>query len=531
MTANTVYHESTGAFSHIINSYLAQKEDLKSFFRFAPNDEGMAQAIEARKQFPVDRETLVETLLDQYKEEDLSEYCFAQIRSLKDEKTFTVCTAHQPDLMTGYLYFFYKIIHAAKLAQYLKQHFPDNHFVPIFYIGSEDNDLEELSVFHYGERTWRWNTHQTGAVGRMSTKDLQPLIRELTESLVPFGANREKTIQIISEAYNGSHTIAQAIRHIVHAFLGQFGVIVIDADDARLKGLFASVMEKELIHPKSLELVTNVSEKLKVNYQAQAYAREINLFYLKDNIRERIEKSGEGWKVLHTNISWEKESDLLEELSQHPDRFSPNVILRGLYQETILPNVAFIGGGSEVAYWMQLKELFNHYRIFFPALVLRQSTLWMPKYACKLQQKLQLSDEDLFLPTEKLKEIFALKHSGDALDLTAEITDLESVLNRMKTKAESVDTTLSDASKAVKAKISHLTSSLEKKMIRAKKRHLSDQMRQIENLKQFISPEGKLQERHDSFLELYLEYGNEFLTYQYEHTRPWGEQFLIVKGS
>lgn len=531
MTSHTVLHKSTGSFSKLVNNYLAQEENLKSFFNYAPNLEGIAQSIEERKKYPVDRETLVDVLLEQYKDEELSESFVAQIRSLKSENTFTVCTAHQPDLMTGYLYFFYKIIHAAKLAGYLKAHFPGNNFVPVFYIGSEDNDLEELSTFNYGNRNFRWNTQQTGAVGRMKTEDLQPLISDLKKVLAPYGANRDKLIQIISEAYNGTNTIAQAIRHIVHALLGQFGVIVIDADDARLKRLYTPVMEAELLRPESLKLVTNVSERLKTNYQAQAYAREINLFYLKDAVRERIEKAGTGWKVVNTTVSWPDEKNILKELSEHPDRFSPNVILRGPYQESILPDVAFIGGGSEVAYWMQLKELFTHYKIFFPALVLRQSALWMPRQACNLQEKLQLSDEDLFLPEEELKKKYTISVSENSLDLTNELKDLEKVLDQIKNKATSVDWTLSEASKAVKAKISHLTNRLEKKMVRAKKRHLSDQMRQIEKLKSLIFPEDKLQERHDCFLELYLNYGNQFLEYQYQQTFPWGEKFLIVKDN
>lgn len=529
MTTNTISHESTGAFSPIVNSYLAKEEGLTPFFKYAPDIKGIAAAIKDRQHFPIDRKTLVKVLLDQYKQEELSDALHTQIQSLASENTFTVCTAHQPDLMTGYLYFFYKIIHAAKLAHHLKTEFPQNHFVPVFYIGSEDNDLEELSVFHYGEKTWRWQTQQTGAVGRMNTADLQPLLQELKEALVPYGENRDKLIQVISEAYNGTNTIAAAIRHIVHSFLGQFGIVVIDADDARLKALYAPVMSQELTNPKSLDLVTEVSEKLKVHYQAQAYAREINLFYLKDNLRERIEKDSEGWKVRNSAISWQNEKQILEELAEHPERFSPNVILRGLYQESILPNVAFIGGGSEVAYWMQLKELFEHYKVFFPALVLRQSALWMPKFACKLQEKLQLSEEHLFLPLDELKKNYTLSASGDSLELGQEIKDLEDVLDRIKKKAEAVDPTLSGASKAVKAKVSHLTKGLEKKMLQAKKRHLSDQMHQIEQLKANIFPAGKLQERHDCFLELYLEHGNQFLESQYEHTLPWGDRFLIVK--
>lgn len=529
MITRTISHESTGAFSQLVTDYLAQKEDLKPFYKYNPDREGISSAIAERKKFPVDRATLVSVLKEQYQDYDLSESFQKQLQSLASENTFTVCTAHQPDLMTGYLYFFYKIIHAAKLADTLKQQFPEYHFVPVFYIGSEDNDIDELSVFHYEGKTYRWNTQQTGAVGRMSTKDLQPLIKELNENLIPPGKNKETLAAIIAEAYDGKKTIAQAIRHLVHTFLEGFGVVVLDADNDRLKSLYRPIMKQELLQPVAGKMVREVSEKLQEKYKAQAYARDINLFYLKDNLRERIEKNGETWRVVNTNISWESEAEILTELESHPERFSPNVILRGLYQECILPDVAFIGGGSEVAYWMQLKTVFEHYDTFFPTLVLRQSALWMQEKACSLQRKLHLSDEDIFLPTDALQKQYTLENFGDELDLSSVLNDLQEALDKIKHKAEAIDITLSGAAKSVKAKTSHLTHRLEQKMIRAKKRQLSDRMRQITQLKDLLFPLGTLQERYDSFLELYLLFGKEFFKRQYDATLPWGTRFLIVR--
>lgn len=529
MKANTISHQATQSFSKLVTDYLSGTNDLASFYRFSPNIEGLKKAVEARKAFPVNRPVLVEVLKEQYRDYELSPELQKQIDSLHSENTFTVCTAHQPDLMTGYLYFFYKIIHTARLADYLKEHCPDHHFVPVFYIGSEDNDFEELSVFHYEGRTWRWQSSQTGAVGRMSTEDLQPLIKALAKALIPPGENRNHLAAIISEAYDGQKTIAQAIRHIVHTFLGKFGVLVLDADDERLKRCYLPVMADEIRQQKAESLVQTTSQKLNEHYSTQAYARPVNLFYLKDNIRERIEKDKDCWKVLHTDISWPDDDAILEELDNHPDRFSPNVILRGPYQETILPNVAFIGGGSEVAYWMQLKAVFDHYGIFFPALILRQSALWMSRNAVTLQNKLKLSDEELFLPIHQLEKEQVLALSDKELSLQPESQQLASILNQIKEKAGNVDATLINAADAVKAKISHLTERLEKKMLRAEKRHYADRLRQLSNLKDVLFPGDHLQERHDCFLELYLQYGEQFAQTQYEHTQPFGNQFLIVK--
>lgn len=529
MKASTISHQATHSFSKLVTDYLSGAQGLAPFYRFAPDLEGLKKAVEERKNFPVNRPALVEVLKEQYRDYELSSAFQQQIESLLSENTFTVCTAHQPDLMTGYLYFFYKIIHAAKLADHLKENCPGNNFVPVFYIGSEDNDFDELSVFHYEGKTWRWETRQTGAVGRMSTTDLQSLVKALTASLIPPGATRDRLAKAISEAYDGQKTIAQAIRHIVHTFLGKFGVVVLDADDKRLKRCYQPVMADELRHRKAETLVKATSALLNEHYPTQAFARPVNLFYLKDNIRERIEKEDDGWKVLHSNISWPDDDAILAELKAHPEHFSPNVILRGPYQESILPDVAFIGGGSEVAYWMQLKDVYDHYGIFFPALILRQSALWMPKSALDLQHKLKLSDEDLFLSLIQLEKNQVLAISEKELNLHQESGQLEAILEQIKHKAGNIDPTLNSAAEGIKAKINHLTGRLEKKMIRAEKRHYADRMRQINRLKTLLFPDNHLQERHDCFLELYLQFGEQFTEIQYEHTLPFGDQFLLIK--
>ncbi|RYF81666.1 MAG: bacillithiol biosynthesis BshC, partial [Chitinophagaceae bacterium] len=152
------------------------------------------------------------------------------------------------------------------------------------------------------------------------------------------------------------------------------GLIVLIPDHPLLKQQMVKVFSDDLFAHKPFEIVQQTSGKISEAYTAQAFPREINLFYLKDDIRERIEEKEGSFHVLNTTLSFTAE-ELQSELQNHPERFSPNVILRGIYQETILPNLAFIGGGGELAYWLQLKDLFNHYSVVFPVLVLRNSFL------------------------------------------------------------------------------------------------------------------------------------------------------------
>lgn len=521
-------YQSTGFFSDLIADYLDQKENLKPFYEFAPDEQGLQQAIARRKQFPVNRKLLVEVLKKQYHNYVVHPSVAANIESLLDENTFTVCTAHQPNLMTGYLYFIYKIIHAARLAKHLESLNAAERFVPVFYIGSEDNDLDELGVFRFNGIKFRWQTEQTGAVGRMSAKDLQPLLGQLMAQVGPPGPYADQLKEAILNAYKKEHTIAAATRYLVNEFLGPFGVVVLDPDDAQLKQAFIPVLKEELLQPKAFDLVKAPSEALSEQYKAQAFARPINLFYLKDDIRERIERTETGWKVLRTAIHW-TEAELIAEVELHPERFSPNVILRGLFQETILPDVAFIGGGSEVAYWLQLKPVFDHYKIFYPAVILRQSVLWIDKSSYSLQKKIAFTNEALFEPAEKLVRTFVHKHTHKDLQLEDVRQQMNRIFEQIKIKAINIDITLKSSAEAALTKMRHQLDTMEKKMMRAEKRNMAEQLNQIYKLKNKLFPNESLQERYDTFLPYYLDMGPAFFDTLMEATLPFGNQFLIIR--
>lgn len=531
MKIDYISHQETGYFSNLIADYLNGNENLKSFYQFEPNDIGLEKAIQERSHFEVDRNTLVTVLQKQY--EKLPEHPLVQqnIQSLLSKDTFTVCTAHQPNLLTGYLYFFYKILHAAHLTKHLSKQYPEKKFVPVFYIGSEDNDLEELGVFRFRNQKYRWDTQQTGAVGRMSTKDLLPLIERLKRDIGLSSENAKHLQKVIAAAYEGQASIADATRSIIHQLLADFGIVVIDADDAALKRNFLPVLKTELFQPQSHDLVVNSSELLNQYYKAQAYSREINLFYLIDNLRERIEKQGDAWIVVNTSIRWENEKELETELTQHPERFSPNVILRGLYQESILPNVAFIGGGSEVAYWMQLKAVFQHYHVFYPALILRQSAIWLGKKECELRELLDLDVTEMFLKKEALKKHYIYHHCQKELDLSVENKKISDLMGQMKEKCLAIDSSLESSAEAALAKMRHQFKILEQKMIRAEKKNQGIAMQRIENFRLHAFPNESLQERYDSFLAYYLDYGQSFFEVIFKNSLPYGDQFLIVQDN
>ncbi len=526
--AKYISHSDTRFFSRLIEDFLNDDAPLLHFLDYTPNDAGLTIAINNRKNYPVNRTTLHQTISEQYTTLTIPENVQKNIEALKEEKTFTITSAHQPNLLTGYAYFFYKIIHSIKLAQHLSRLYPENKFVPVFYIGSEDNDLDELGVFRFQEKTYRWQTEQTGAVGRMFTNDLQPLLKDFFAALGTHSEETKKLKQIIEQAYQPKHKIADAIRYIINEFLGKYGIIVLDADDKNFKKSFAPILLQELLAPQSDSLIQKTSEALNKTYKAQAFSRPINLFYLKDNIRERIEYNAGIWSVKNTEITFDKEG-ITQEVREFPERFSPNVILRGLYQESILPNVAFIGGGSEVAYWMQLKDVFKHYNVFFPAVILRQSVHFLNKNTVAHIHKMGIALKEIFIPKDEWANKEIDKIFGNEISLEHEEQQLIALLQNIKDKVVNIDKTLANSTEAVMVKINKQLEILRKKIIRAKKRNIENRISELETIKQHAFPYGKLQERYETFMPQYLQYGDKYFDILLQHTLPYGNQFLVIE--
>ncbi len=521
-------YRQTGAFSKIAVDYSDQANALLPFIAHTPDLDGIKNAIAARQQFPTNRQMLVEELQTQYSIVSPSEHVQQNIASLLSPDTFTITTAHQTNIFTGPLYFIYKIIHAIKLADHLNNAIPSSRFVPVYYIGSEDADLEELNHIHLESGKLQWNTQQTGAVGRMKIdKELLKLIDTIEGQLgvLPFG---KEAVSLLRECYRSGEDIQTATFKFVHALFADKGLVVLLPDNARLKSQMKEIFKDDLLQQSASGIVEKTSEKLGRLYKVQAHPRDINLFYLENDTRERIEWHGDKYKVLNTKIEFTKDQ-ILAELEEHPERFSPNVILRGLYQEMILPGVAFIGGGGELAYWLELKDLFEHYKLPYPVQVLRNSFLIIDARMRQKIEKLGFSVTDIFAPAQELLNQLVNRGSGKKVQLNGTLSATEELYEAIKRQAASVDVTLERHVDALKTSTLHRLRELEKKMLRAEKRKYSEQKRHVELIRSRLFPGEGLQERHDNMLGYYARWGSEFLQKLYEHSLVLEQEFVVLE--
>jgi bacillithiol biosynthesis cysteine-adding enzyme BshC len=516
----------TGYFSRIITDYLDQADALRPFYRHPVSREGLRASLEARRQHPPDRDVLVTALKEQYAGVRSGTRVEQNIALLARDNTFTVCTAHQPNIFTGHLYFIYKILHTIRLADWLAAEYPGDHFVPVFYMGSEDADLEELGNIWLGGEKLVWDTKQTGAVGRMNTKGLDRLLYRIEGelSVQPHGP---ELITILKDCYLNSPDIQTATFRFIHTLFAEYGLVVLIPDLASLKKLMIPIFEDDLFQQKPAAIVNETISRIPDQYKVQANPRDINLFYLKDDLRGRIDRDGDQF-IVHGSTLRFSEDEMRKELKSHPECFSPNVILRGLFQETILPNLAFIGGGGEMAYWLELKGLFEYYHVPFPVLILRNSFLLIGSQWKEKMDRAEFSMEDIFRPAEGLINDIVRRESANALSLEHEITEANRYYENLKTLARPVDPSLEQHVEALQARALDPIRTLEKKLLKAEKRKFGDLKRQIHGLKAALFPADGLQERVENFMPWYAAQGPQFIRDLYTRSPVLEQEFVVL---
>ncbi|RIV72344.1 bacillithiol biosynthesis cysteine-adding enzyme BshC [Flagellimonas aequoris] len=532
MDIDCIPFKETGYFSKLICDYLDQHEDLRPFFNRYPKLENFAGQIQEKQtSFPKDhRKVLVDALQRQYQETTISEATSEHITRLADSKTFTVVTGHQLNLFTGPLYFLYKIVSTINLAKKLKDTYPDYHFVPVYWMATEDHDFDEINYFNLHGKKIQWNKKAKGAVGRLSTDGLDQVFDTFAAEVGQFGQS-EALKKIFQQAYLQHNTLAEATRFLANTLFGEQGLVIVDGDDVQLKKLLVPYVRKDIFEQipftKVSESIAELS-KVSSDYTIQVNPREINYFYLKDGLRERIvEKQGK-YHVINTHIDFTPEA-LEKELENHPERFSPNVVTRPLYQEVILPNLCYIGGGGELAYWLELKSYFEALGVPYPMLMLRNSALVITEKQSQKVEKLGLKISHLFLKQHSLINKKIRDISNIDIDFSPQKKLLEEQFKHLYKLAEQTDESFLGAVKAQEVKQKKGLDALEKRLLKAQKRKLKDHVVRLTELQNELFPNKSLQERQWNFSELYLEMGDSFIPILFETLDPFCEKFIILK--
>ncbi len=521
------YHQ-THAFSKLFLDYVDGEEKLKEFYQFAPSITSIPNAIAKKSVENINRNLLVERLTHQYKNISLSKSVEKNISLLADKNTYTITTGHQLAIYTGEWYFIFKIITAINMAKEAKELYPEYNFVPVFWMASEDHDFEEINHIHLKNEKFEWKEKVSGPTGRLKVDELTTL----TESLSHFLQGRkysEELISMFNTAYKKGNTLAEATRILVHELFKEDGLVILDADDVELKKSWALTIEKELRDGNNYKACTSLSEKLRsLEYPTQIFPREINLFYLLDGYRERIIKENESYQTNDGNYIFEQDQ-IFEELKKHPERFSPNVVLRPLYQESILPNLCYIGGPGEIAYWLQLKTVFEQNQVSYPILAWRNSFMLMDKKDKTTWDELGFEMEKIFNSILELENEYVSKHQQEKINLEEEKILLTEYIKALNTKATRVDENLQYSLRGTEKRILGMMERIEHKIWKAEKRKFKTEISQISSIKLKYFPKGKLQERYDNFSFWYASCGKEGMEALKRETKVLQKEFKILE--
>lgn len=511
-------------------AYATADPRLLPFFNLPAELSFFKKAIEERKQFLVDRNLLVSILQKQEQHLELSDSTQENIIALADENTFTIVTAHQPSLFTGPLYYIYKIISTINLCKKLSKEYSNYRFVPVFISGAEDHDFEEVNSANLYNKVIQWETSQTGAVGMMALENFDQVLADLKNIL---GDKEEAQIlySAIENCFKGVDSYGKGAVRLVNYLFKDYGLVVLDMNQAELKRAFIPQLRKEIFEQSSKKLVEEAQAKLnELGFSSQAFVRPINVFYMHEGIRARIEINTAGnFEIVGTPIQFTP-NEMEAELINYPERFSPNVVLRPIYQESILPNLAYVGGGGEIAYWLERKNQFEHFNTFFPILVRRNSVLWIDENSAGKFQKMGFEIAEIFEDLHQLQKKYIETNSTVEVNIESERALVKEAFQSITRKAKEIDPTLEKKFLAEEAKNLKSLDQLGDRLVRAEKQKHEVAINQLQKLNTRFFPNGGLQERTDNFIPFYLKYGSRFFEILTNELDPLENGFVVIEA-
>lgn len=480
---------------------------LDPFIRWKTHRDSFSKALGEKRFSPERRQVLVEVLREQYREIETPHNREA-IDMLSQENAYTVVTGHQLNIFSGPAFFIYKLLHTLRLADHINTHFANVRCVPVYWMATEDHDLAEVNHFNAYKERLTWERGQEGAVGRMTTEGLQEVLEQWKDVMRWNDSDERYTL---FKRYTEQSNLAAATRVLVNDLFGDRHLLVLDADHPGLKMQFAEIMQREVKERMAEKEVNHTSGLLeKLGFSTQVTPRDINLFYLHEGQRIRLTHDGDEVIGVDSDVRFSHPA-LLRRIEEEPEKFSPNVTLRPVYQEVILPNLCYIGGPGEMAYWLQLKGLFDALEVDFPILMPRNGAVVLAGHHAKKLRKLEAEPQWLLQREEDLIAQWMEANASQDLELNEAKSAHEKAFQAVIQKVAGVDPTLEGKAEAALQRQLKEYEGLEKAMQRAWKAREETSLRQLKQLHETVWPEGTLQERQQNFFALEQMAGAELL--------------------
>lgn len=516
---------SLGGFSPLYCDYLSNYPKVQQFyetdFHQIQNYGKIAEHISSKFKL---RGEIAAILTEQNQHFSGTEKTFENIQLLEGKNTLAIVTGQQVGMFGGPLYTIYKIITALKLTEQLNNVLPDYRFVPIFWLEGEDHDFQEMNyvrllnanrlptdiVYLHDEKQQNKNL---GAVGEVSFNESLNSFYEQVRHTLPNTEFKTDIIALFQRAYCVGTTFNKAFAALMNLLFPNAGLVFISSNDPKVKKLLVPIFRQEIeTVPQTSQLIIERSAELENRYHAQIKPKALNLFLFHKSGRYLIEPKEHDFSLKGIRQYFQKE-DLLHMVEETPEVFSPNVVLRPICQDTILPTLCYVAGPAEIAYFAQLKRVYEFFNISMPIIYPRTSVTIIEQRHQEILEKYQLDIIELFEHLEKVqKKVIELVSEVKVDDLFRDTAkDIDAVLNELKFGLNYIDPTLLGALQTTHTKIDALLQVLREKTIEAQKRKHEIALRQIQKVTNTLFPNGNFQERELNVLNFLNKHGMEFL--------------------
>ena len=531
MRSQIIQRDSKLIGDELIEKFISEdKKVLKYIDSFYSNDSVKRHSENKSKNFSKEqRQTLVKSLKSQYSNIDISKKTSENISSLSESNTFCITTGHQLNLFTGPLMVIFKIAQVISISNQLNLDSKNFKYVPVLWIASEDHDFEEIAEVNLNQKNIKWEINSNNLpVGQIEINNFKNVLKDYKDSIIDYDF-KEKIEEIIDFSYKEGDTLSISTIKFINSLFSEHGLIIIDANKKDLKSLFIDQLKNEIYNFSCKENTTSQISELKKDfesYKVQVNPSDINFFKLTDKGRKRIRYNKKSFNVDDEN-SYNKD-ELLNLIDSSPELFSPNVIMRPLYQEAVLPNVCYVGGQNELKYWMQLKTYFDDNKIQFPILKLRNSVYIIDSKTSKKIKKSGIEIKYFIgelndLINYKIENSYNLKLNFDSLR-----TNLSLQFDELRKVSLKTDKSFIGALNAQEKKQKKGIDDLEKKLNKAEKKNHEMEIESLRSTYNYLHPQKINQERFLNFANFFSFKGPSFIDFLVEKISISEDKILII---
>lgn len=510
-----------GGVTRLFIDYVYNFKNVQKFYNYDFNDFGnLNSLIESVLKSYKNRKEIVEILERQnfyYGNFNAKE----KFELLSKDNTLVVVTGQQVGLMSGPLYTIYKIITAIKLSNFLSEKFPNFNFVPVFYLESEDHDFFEanhVKIFNQSNELVKieFNPEDNprenyGPVGEVKFNERFEVVLKRLEEELQDSEFKSDVMNFVRLTYKEGSNFAESFAKFVGGLFKNHGLILLNPNDAELKKFLVPIFEREIDeHPKLSNLIVDVSAELEEKYHAQVKPRAINLFLFYRGGRYPIEPAEEKgmFRLKGARFKFSK-GELKHILETNPQAVSPNVILRPICQDALLPTIFYVAGPSEIAYFAQLKPAYIYFGLPMPVIFPRISATLVEPKVRKILEKYNVKLEEIFSDFSSVMKKISVMNSDVDIEgfFKAVKSRIEFLLGEVKDFVLGVEPSLGGAIDNSASKILYHINSIYEKTVSANQRKNETILRQIEKIKINLFPENEVQERVLNIVYFLNKYG------------------------